>query len=307
TETGSEPSTGTVPVVSKLEMNGYSRNSVDAILITSGRNEASWNDGLGIDAKAYFEGYDKLIQLSRKWTNNVLIMNCPPKKDDIQDKWDENDPYVAFGNNFNDYFNKLIIKYNYGLNIFERFKMQNVSPSSIMGDLYHENEEGARLISGWIKQTIDNGSSGINLKAAPEITGTARHYFLGFSNGSWRINTEINANDYMEKYNSYLSTPLGLLNDVSLVSSTPEDKISYTGIKGKQLHINYRVKDGYGTFFVKVNAGTSNEKVYRFNSNYIGMDSARRGYYICDLPEGDNTVDIVVESGEVHYMGITVI
>ena len=306
TETDSEPSAGTAPVMSKLEMNGYSRSSVDAILLTFGRNEASWNGGLGIDANAYFEGYDKLIQLSRKWTNNVLMMNCPPKKDDLQDKWDENDPYIAFGNNFNDYFNKLIVKYNYGLNIFDKFKMLNVAPSSIMRDSYHPNEEGSRLVSGWIKDAIDNGN-GINLNTAPEIAGTARHYFLGFSSGAWRLNTEMNENEYMEKYNSYLSTPLGLLTDVALVSSTPGDKVSYTGIKGKQLHINYRVKDGYGTFFVKVNAGTPGEKVYRFNSNYIGMDSARRGYYVCDLPEGDNTVDIVVESGEVHYMGITVI
>ena len=305
TETGAAAAAGTSATLQKLDINEYVRNGLSGTIIIFGRNDANWNGDVGIDAAEHYRAYDKLISHSRRWTGKILLLNCPPKKHDTMNIWDANDSYTAYGNNFNDWFNKLIMKWGSGINLYERIRDLGLNPSQVMWDLYHQNDYLAKWIDEWIGEAFSFGN--VNT-ALPELSGSTKHYLasVGTPTGSFSLNTELIINNYADTIDSFLNTPLGWMNDISMVTATANDKLSFSGINGRQLHVHYRIKEGFGTFFVKLNPGTPREQTFGFNANYIGQANARRGYFVCKLPFGDNTVDIVNQAGENHFLGLTV-
>lgn len=302
---------GGTATLTKIDLN---ENQFDTTIVLFSRNDAQKNVVSSVNQwiapRTFFKTMDKLVAQCKKFSNQVIPVNCPPKKHDTLDTWDAADPYKA--NGLNDAFNTLCSKHNSGVNVWEGFQASGKPPSLLMyTDGLHESDPwGGDEIVNMIADEV-NDNRNISNHALPELQGAVKHYLGGVNTGSWVLKTEdINSTDWITNgtsYTSYLINPLGVLRDTAWVSSTSGDKITFSGINGKQVHVVIRVGDSLGTFFVKLNPGTPGETSYGINTNYIGMANQIRGYYVLDnLPPGDNVVEITVNTGEVHICGITV-
>jgi hypothetical protein len=300
------PTNGTVvapadtAVVTKCDMNKYALQNVDVALCCFGRNEAVAN----VDPYSLYRAFDKLLNNCNKFAPLVIPFNCPPLRDKTGsgNAWSANDNYVTSG--YNKLFNRLMAKYNTGVNTFELIKKLvdedgKYTQSEIYGtgDDTHLNAVGGEELANELAKQIVSGRR-INNYARPEMSGTSKFYAPSTKTGTWTLN--------LDPVSVFAQT-LAMYNDVSFGSSTQNDTLTWSNIQGEQLHIMYRVDTTYGTFDVIVDEGTGTERKFTINSAFAGVTNWRMGIFLCDyLEAGNHTVKVkVTSSGKpVNIMGI---
>lgn len=273
----------------ELPKNPYD-DDYEAVIISYGRNEADGN----VSAKAHFRAYDKLIQNCLNKCGYVLPTNPPASYNTSAKQW-ANDSYVI--NGFNTTWDFLMKKWNSGVDVNSLFRSQS-SPSTIMTDSAHQNENGAALMVESFAREIKARKIIPGSKA--ELTDNIRYYLSGIATGTWkRISVPTGVEQRL--INSYFA--------YCMESSVQNDYLSFPSTRFQQLHIIYRQDPSYGSVDVIIDEGTANEQVITLNTAYAGVVNRFHGHFVCDFGNSDtHTVKVKVKDAlTVRIHGIVVI
>jgi hypothetical protein len=181
---------------------------------------------------------------------------------------------------------------------------QNKSLAGYYEDTYHINTGvGAKFAVDKIAKVLETANLTSNY-VPPKLKGDIEYYpaNLSYATGAWVLKNEA-SKPYTNPQGS-LYGEMGNCVDISLVSSTNGNSITFPNISGELLYVFFTCGAGYGSINVIVNEGAGNA----ITTSYDTADSIAgfRSYFVCKLPRGNNSVKIVVTSTgkEVHINGI---